>query len=231
MKIEYTVKESARAKRVKLQVSPHKGVIVVVPRGFRRSCIPELVRQRREWIEKHLQRFAAQREQVPQRAEFPPAALHLRAVRRHWHFTYESAPQPLSARELVPGELLLRGGISEAALKAFFHRWLGEQARRHLVPKLEELARLAGLSYRKAVVKCQQTRWGSCSSKGNINLNYKLLFLPAPLARYVLLHELAHIRHLNHSAAFWGLVETFEPDWRELDRAVDEAWVYVPDWV
>ena len=229
--IPYTVKESARAKRVKLQISPRDGVIVVIPRGFQRARIPGLIRQRQDWIEKHLRDFARQREQNPRHDEFPPKALHLRAIHQTWHCRYEAAPR-LALREVVSGELLLQGPAEDrAGLQAILHHWLSAQARQHLIPKLDELSRLAGLPYNRALVKCQKTRWGSCSGRGNINLNYKLLFLPAPMARYVLLHELAHTRHLNHSADFWGLVETLEPDWRQLDKALDEGWRYVPEWV
>ena len=87
------------------------------------------------------------------------------------------------------------------------------EARRMLVARLRELAQAHGFIFNRALVKNQTTLWGSCSARDNINLNINLLRLPADLRDYVILHELVHTRHKNHSNAFW----------RELDRLVGNA--------
>ena len=71
-----------------------------------------------------------------------------------------------------------------------------------------------GFRYQNVRVKNQKTRWGSCSSKGNINLNLRLMMAPEPAIDYVIVHELCHLRVLNHSPAFWTLVESCFPDYR-----------------
>lgn len=88
-----------------------------------------------------------------------------------------------------------------------------ESAKRKLVSRLAELARKHGFTYSKVFIKNQRTRWGSCSSQNNINLNVNLVHLPDELMDYVLLHELVHTKIKNHSRAFW----------RELDRFVGDA--------
>lgn len=92
------------------------------------------------------------------------------------------------------------------------------QARRLLVERLNELAQRHGFTYRKVFVKNQRTLWGSCSSANNINLNVNLVRLPAELRDYVMLHELVHTRHKNHSKAFWAALNRIVGDGKTLQR-------------
>lgn len=79
-----------------------------------------------------------------------------------------------------------------------------------------------GVTVGYVTVKSQKTRWGSCSAKGNVNFNYQLAFLPDELLDYVVIHELAHRRHMDHSRAFWAEVEKYCPDYRERRAALKE---------
>jgi predicted metal-dependent hydrolase len=88
-----------------------------------------------------------------------------------------------------------------------------EQARALVMQKLDEFAPRLGVSYGTVRIKDQKTCWGSCSPKGNLNFNYKLLFLPSHLQDYVIVHELAHIRELSHSRRFWNVVAEIIPDY------------------
>ncbi|MBN2018197.1 MAG: M48 family metallopeptidase [Candidatus Cloacimonetes bacterium] len=87
------------------------------------------------------------------------------------------------------------------------------EAKRELISKLEFLAQKHGFTYNRAFIKNQKTLWGSCSAKKNINLNYKLVLLPNELQEYIMLHELVHLTHRNHSKAFWQELERFCPEY------------------
>ncbi len=76
------------------------------------------------------------------------------------------------------------------------------------------------LSWNRIAIRDQKTRWGSCSSKGNLNFHYKIALLPPHLADYLIVHELCHLAQMNHSKNFWNLVEQTIPDWRERRRAM-----------
>ncbi len=90
-----------------------------------------------------------------------------------------------------------------------------EEARHFIVRKLEYWNRFFGFRYGNVSIRNQKARWGSCSARGNLSFNYKLLFVPQHLADYVIVHELAHLAHLNHSAAFWKVVEQAIPGYKK----------------
>jgi len=96
--------------------------------------------------------------------------------------------------------------------------WDRHQARKMLVERLNELARQHNFTYNRVFVKNQKTRWGSCSGVNNINLNVNLIHLPGELRDYVILHELVHTRHKNHSKAFWRALDRLVGDGRQLQR-------------
>ena len=93
-----------------------------------------------------------------------------------------------------------------------------EQARRVLTEKTAYYAKLMGVTYGRISIRGQKTRWGSCSAKGNLNYNWKLMLCPEEVQDYVVVHELAHRREMNHSKAFYRIVEEILPDYRERMR-------------
>ncbi len=127
--------------------------------------------------------------------------------------------------------LELRGTGTRVQQQRALQRWLVRRAGRALAPLLAELAQQHGFSFATMRVRCQRMRWGSCSSRGLISLNLALLFQPMDVVRYLLCHELAHTRHMNHSPRFWRCVEECEPRYRELDAALCEGWRNVPGWL
>jgi predicted metal-dependent hydrolase len=95
---------------------------------------------------------------------------------------------------------------------------LRAQAKAALPPRLAELAALHGFTYNKVRIKHNSSNWGSCSELGNINLNLNLMRLPEQLRDYVMLHELCHLRYMNHGPEFHALLESVCPDHRNLAR-------------
>jgi predicted metal-dependent hydrolase len=104
------------------------------------------------------------------------------------------------------------------------------KGRVHLPPLLRSAAERHSFQVANVSVREQKSLWGSCSSKGNISLNSRLLFLPPRLVRHVLLHELCHLREMNHSKHFHSLLENLDPDARLHARELKQAWSMVPGW-
>ena len=106
---------------------------------------------------------------------------------------------------------------SDDTVKPFSQEELAElknTARKILVPMTEEYAKIIGVTYGRVAIRAQKTRWGSCSSKGNLNFNCLLALLPENVQRYVVVHELCHRKHMNHSAAFWSEVGKYCPTYK-----------------
>lgn len=93
-----------------------------------------------------------------------------------------------------------------------------EKTRRLVHSRLAFFNQHYGLAWRRVAIKDQRSRWGSCSVRANLNFNYRLIFLPLELVDYVVVHELCHLREMNHGPAFWALVAETVPDWKRLRR-------------
>ena len=105
--------------------------------------------------------------------------------------------------------------LGESSVRAALTGWYRREARRRLPARLWELAAPLGVAPARIAIRGQRTRWGSCSSRGTVSLNWRLLLVPEEVADYVLVHELCHLRHLSHSRAFWAMVGAAIPDWAE----------------
>ncbi len=207
------------------------GLEVVVPRGFDQSRLPAILEEKRDWLDRawrrvdeHQRRLEAEPPRLPRRIVLP-------ALGQEWEVEYRRGAARASVRE-SGGRLLVTGaGQDPEAVRAALCRWLSRKARMELVPWLARLGDGRGLCFTRVAIRQQKSRWGSCSRAKTISLNARLLFLPPPLVEYVLLHELCHLSHLDHSPRFWRTLEKHSPEWRELRAALREADRWVPTWL
>ncbi len=225
----FFVRESSRARQMSIKVHPFGRVEVVVPRRTKPHTVESFVRDHQEWIRRATREMSSH----TQAADFClPDTIRMAAVDRTVTVHYETAVKKnVCVRETENG-LFLTGLVSdEKACIMRLKQWLADTARQLLVPWLERRSHETGLSYKRVQVRGQRTRWGSYSSSGTLCVNYNLLFLAPELVDYLFIHELCHVRHLNHSARYWRLVGSLLPDCRRLDRDLGHAWKDVPGWV
>jgi hypothetical protein len=227
------IKENARAKRVTLRIVPEGGLVLTVPRGFDRRCLPRILDRHRRWIEEGLAGLEARRSHLS-RPDVLPERIDLQAVGTVWAVSYLPGPPgslEISWRHRPEPRIRLYGDLSQVPLCCrLLRRWLREEAKRVLPPWVDALSRETGLSYATVRIATQKTRWGSYSSRGTVSLNAAILLLPRPLARLVIVHELCHSRHLRHDGAFRNLVARHEPDCRRLDAQLNRAADRLPAW-
>lgn len=175
--ISYTLRKSARARRMSISVSCEGKVAVTIPsrliaynEGGIDKLIENFVLEKWEWIKKALVKFSS----LPE-----------------WQKKKYTREDYLNNKEAV--RILVQS-------------------------RLEYFNQFYGLSWERIAIRDQKSRWGSCSKRGNLNFNYKLLWLPAELQDYIIVHELCHLRELNHSKRFWTLVAKTLPEYSLLRR-------------
>jgi predicted metal-dependent hydrolase len=111
--------------------------------------------------------------------------------------------------------------------KPFLKNWLKRELKERITYHLKDYSNKLGVSYNRVFIRSQKTKWGSCSSEGNLNFNLKLAALPEDLIEYVVLHELTHIIEDNHNNNFWKIVEKYYPDYKEKESLLDGFWFFV----
>jgi len=222
------VRISRRARRLSMRVFPGGRVEVVVPPGTGIPAIERFVARHRSWAERRAREFELL---APPADSGRPDALELALVGRRWNVEYEAG-----GRETVldrgDGVLQVRtASAPDQGASPVLLRWLCRVAAPELRARLDEASTATGLGYERMQLRRQRTRWGSCSATGTISLNLCLMFQRPEVVRYLMIHELCHGRHMNHSRRFWSLVESFEPQWKALDAELLRGWQNVPAWV
>ena len=225
--LSWRLRVSRRARYARLRVLPFGGLEVVIPERFPRHQVAALVAQHADWARRQLDQQARLRDAVELPGEL---LLPFDGSRTPIHYPggVLSCQQELFS---LPGsEAIEINSGDRQAIIAELRQWLRRRAQQLLPPLLDKVSRQTGLTYRRVSIRSQKTRWGSCSSQGNISLNDQLLFVAAETVEYLMIHELCHTRHLNHGPAFWNLVRTHCPDYRRHEHYLNSARELVPNW-
>ncbi len=225
--LQWKLRISPRARYARLQIKPYGGLEVVIPTRFPRNQVPDLVAKHEAWARHQL----AQQSKLRQSIRLPQF-LSLAFNNSSTPVIYRGDPLQFNF------ELFDEPSADQIVIQASGHReriqelraWIRCKARKSFPALLSEISMRTGLAFNKLSVRSQKTRWGSCSLQGNISLNDQLLFLPAKTVEYLMIHELCHTRHLNHSRAFWALVETHCANFRSHEQLLSTSRDLVPDW-
>lgn len=219
---EYSVRVSNRARYVRLAFKPYRGLEVVIPKRFPKKQIPRILQQHHVWITEQLKK-----QQQRQPSLVLPDTIMLNMNGQSYSVEYEQTGR--NKLDQKSNHLLLQAESEQQALLCL-RAWVRKQAAMLLIPLLEQLSQEFGLRYNRVSIRSQKSRWGSYSNRGTISLNDQLIFMPFETVRYLLIHELCHSRHMNHSADYWRLVESCCPDYRKHDADLGQARELVPEW-
>jgi predicted metal-dependent hydrolase len=222
------VRISRRARRLSMRVFPGGRVEVVVPPGVGIPAVERFVARHRAWAERRAGELTLHSPQAVQRQ---PTEVTLASAGRTLPVTYERGSRAAFFETDEPVLRVRTTAGTDRQVGLVLQRWLARKAEVHLGERLDAVAGETGLDYSRLLLRRQRTRWGSCSSAGTISLNVCLMFQRPEVVRYLMIHELCHRRHMNHSPRYWQLVESFEPGWRALDKELLQGWRHVPAWV
>ncbi|MBR9978141.1 MAG: M48 family metallopeptidase [Bacteroidetes bacterium] len=226
--IEYRVLKTRRNRHIRLTVSGKNGVRISGPRGVPERDLHAMVREKGTWILERLRHFNEMEQRQPR---WRYAGGERVLVLGEWKSLR------IIPRELNTGSIMLQDSDllislppslcqNETVIADLFHRWLRNWAHIELPRRVVLQAARMEVTPGRISVRAQRSKWGSCSAAGNISLNMRLLHAPPAVLDYVIIHELAHLRELNHSARFWKIVEQYCPD-----HHVHEKWLRDHTWL
>jgi predicted metal-dependent hydrolase len=204
-----------RARRYVLRVRRDGMVRVTIPRGGSREFALAFARNNSAWVEKQLLQRSAE-------------LAHSTAWGDGTEFLFHGQPVRLTVRpsgELAVAQfgehtVMVRTGMTD--LRPAIENYLWSLAEKELLPRVAQLASAHQLKYHRAVIRNQRSRWGSCSPQRTISLNWRLIQGPPWVSDYMILHELMHLREMNHSSRFWRSVAAACPDFARAEFWLDQ---------
>lgn len=211
--VSYTVKRSAEARYVRLEIRLDTGLTLVIPRTYNPSQISALLEKKKRWILSKLARFR-QSPGFPAERELKDNDT-IPYLGRDLEIKISPQNRNINNMEIEGNRLIINLPGQNHQLGLMIVQWYKRQAAEIIGEKVEKLSAKFGLAYNRLSIRSQRTRWGSCSYDGNLNFNWKLIMAPEPVVDYVVIHELMHLEEMNHTSKFWKLVAELCPRWRE----------------
>ena len=205
--ISYQLQRKRHTHSVRITIRPNGEVLVTAPASCPTSFVDRFVREHEDWITKNLAKVRAHAEKHPHNDH--EILLFGQTYKKTVQFTKDL---PIGVH--IRGEEILINPVSnsEASIDRSLMTFLKTTAEKYIVPRTHQLAKKMDISFSRISLKNQSTRWGSCSSHGNLNFNWRLVHSPPPVIDYVIIHELAHRKQMNHSSKFWDIVAKFDPE-------------------
>lgn len=179
---------------------------MVVPQSYRQCDILQLYREKEQWIERKRSQFSVSPHEV--------LGIEAEELLLFGQGYKVVAVDSVRSQDVDHSNRVIYARHRLADIESQMN-WYKAVAKSYLTERIGMLAAQNGFRFQRLFIRAQRTRWGSCSSKGNISLNWKLVKAPVYVSDYVILHELVHTEIMNHSAAFWRRVKTVAPDYEQ----------------
>jgi predicted metal-dependent hydrolase len=210
--IPYTLKRSAQARYVRFEIKQSSGLVVVIPKSYNQRRLSELLRKKSSWITRQMARYQDDGPDVPsKKLEIGDTVLFLG---RELTLAADGPGDRYRQIRREQDTLIIPRVFQDARMMEALREWFRSEATAIIQRKADEFSNRSGLHFKKLSIREQRTRWGSCSRKGTLSFNWKLIMAPESVLDYVVIHEVAHLKEMNHSGKFWKLVASYCPDWK-----------------
>lgn len=197
----------SKRKSYAIEVKDKEKIVVRVPYGTSQKKIEDILQQKRAWIERV-------RLEMPEKIVYTEGR-QIPYLGRNYRLVVHHTPGKKKASlVLTEDKLIVECGCSTKSVEELVLAWYRKEARRIFVERADYYKDKIGVEYGHIYIKEQKTRWGSCSIQGNLNFNWKVIQKPIEVVDYLVVHELCHLIHMNHSKEFWRTVEQFIPDYQ-----------------
>lgn len=208
MKIDKLIR--TKRKTISLEIDEDARLIIRAPKSISKNYIDKVVEKKRDWILRKQKLVKEQKAVRLNNSEFANGKTYLFLGKE-----YKLRITDQKKSIFICGDTLYFPEKFEYEGEQKIISWYKKEAREILSERLENHAKSLGLSYNKMGITSANKRWGSCSSKGNINFSYKLIMAPVDVIDYVIVHELMHLKVLDHSKEFWDAVSSVMPDYKK----------------
>ncbi len=203
-------------RKVSILVEPRAGLILRTPRRFPLREVEETLRGEEDWIRDKLIWRQDWLDRHPERRFVSGETLPL--LGEDWTLEIHRDPGRRRARILAKDGVIRVDLPRQADARHVLEAWMRRLARRIVIARVKHWSARVGKRPRKVALRDTRSRWGSCSSAGNLSFNWKLIMAPPEALDYVVVHELCHFVHLDHSPAFWTLVKRYLPEYERPRR-------------
>jgi predicted metal-dependent hydrolase len=200
----YKLVFSKKAKYLRIQISSSGGIEVIIPNGTSIAKAEKFLLDKKEWIFKHIKKIKVKDDNYKY---FGKKIF----IEQQFDLFIKKFKIELIGNKLL---FIIPEGI-EISEKKVFEEWLKIKALEYLPQRVSMISKKFNFNFNKITIRGQKSRWGSCSKNKNLSFNFKLMCFEKEVIDYIIIHELCHLKEMNHSRNFWSLVENYMPDFRK----------------
>lgn len=211
LNFNYQLKKSTRSRSIRINIDNQGTVLVTAPNLYPNFLIDKFLKQQEAWVIKKQAEVAKLQVKIKHNETY--------IFGQKYQIVLEINPK--KRPEIISkDQQIIITQLSTGAYQKKLESFLKNTAIKYLTQKTAILAKKMKIDYQKITIRQQKSRWGSCSSRGNLNFNWRLVHYPPEIINYVIIHELAHRLQANHSRQFWQLVAKYDPDYKKHKNAL-----------
>lgn len=211
LNFNYQVKKSSKARSIKISIDAKGKILVTAPKLYPNLLIDKFLKQQEPWV------LRKQAEVAKLQVKIKKNEIYIFGEK--YQILVEVNPKQRPGLSIHDQQVIITQ-LSASSYQTKLERFLKNTATKYLSQKTAILGKKMKIDYQKIGIRQQKSRWGSCSSQGNLNFNWRLVHYPPEIINYVIIHELAHCQEANHSKNFWQLVAKYDPDYKKHKNAL-----------